>query len=106
MNKRSREDLEKIKDFDGIITVLKTIHDPEVGLDIWNLELIYDIKIKDKSVVLFMTFTSPLCPYGPELVDRVKNAVESLGFTSVDVEVVLEPVWQPSEYVKELLGIA
>ncbi len=104
--KRSREDMEKVQDLSKAIETLKTIHDPEVGLDIWNLELIYDLQMKNNMIQVFMTFTSPLCPYGPELVDTVKEKLLAAGFKHVDVEIVIDPPWVPSEYVKELLGLA
>ena len=90
-----------------VIEVLKTVNDPEIGLDIYTLGLIYYITInEDNSVIIKMTFTSPMCPYGPALLADVKNKVTSVdGVKSVDIELVFEPVWKPSKEVKLMLGI-
>ena len=61
-----------------VVEVLKTCLDPEIGIDIWTLELIYDIKLDRKKVHVKMTFTSPMCPYGPVLVEEVKRKVGEL----------------------------
>ena len=90
-----------------IIEVLKKVNDPELHIDVWNLELIYNIEIKENIVDIKMTFTSPMCPYGPFLVDQIKSKIkEDLNWVKeVKVEVVFTPVWQPSDKVKEILGI-
>lgn len=90
-----------------IVDVLKTIEDPEIFLDIWFLGLIYNIDIADDGVVsIEMTFTSPMCPAGPQLVDQVKTGIEKLeGVKSVDVRIVFTPPWEPSEEVKGMLGM-
>ena len=89
-----------------IIEALKNCIDPEIRLDIYTLGLIYDIKIKNDKVLIIMTLTSPMCPYGPMLIDDVKlrtGAVE--GVKEVNVDLTFEPVWQPSEEVKLMLGV-
>ncbi|MEK6937384.1 MAG: iron-sulfur cluster assembly protein [Nanoarchaeota archaeon] len=90
-----------------IIEVMKKINDPELHIDIWTLKLIYNIEIKESLVDIRMTFTSPMCPYGPFLVDQIKNKIkESLNWVKeVKVEVVFEPLWQPTDEIKEILGI-
>ncbi|MBS3117954.1 metal-sulfur cluster assembly factor [Candidatus Woesearchaeota archaeon] len=89
-----------------VVEVLKTCLDPEIGIDIWTLELIYDIKLDGKKVHVKMTFTSPMCPYGPVLVEEVKRKVGELdGVENVDVEVVFDPPWEPSDELKATLGI-
>ena len=90
-----------------IIEVLKTIEDPEIFLDIWFLGLIYRIEIKDQGLVeIDMTFTTPLCPFGPELVGQVQEKVEAIeGVDIVDLKVVLDPPWEPNDEVKALLGL-
>lgn len=90
-----------------IIEVLKTIEDPEIFLDVWFLGLIYRLDIKeDNNVEIDMTFTTPLCPVGPELVDNVMKGVKSVeGVKEVKVNVVFNPPWQPSDEVKGLLGL-
>ena len=92
---------------DKIIEALKTVEDPELFLDIWFLGLVYNIDIKEGgNVTIEMTFTSPMCPAGPLLVDRVKNAVSAVaGIKEVEVKIVFTPPWQPSDEVKALLGL-
>ncbi len=88
------------------VSVLKKIMDPEIGLDIYNLELIYGIIIKpDNSVLIKMTLTSPTCPFGPAIIKEVKEKLQKKGFRNPMVDVVFEPSWKPSDKVKMLLGL-
>lgn len=90
---------------------LVDVKDPEIGLGVVDLGLIYDIDIKnDGEVNILMTLTTPACPYGPELVDAVKLTVMQMeGVKKAEVEVVWEPPWDPeemaSDYAKDVLGI-
>ncbi len=90
---------------------LLPIKDPEIGLSVIDLGLIYNIDPDPEGgVKITMTLTTPACPYGPELVDAVRLTVSKLkGVKSVDVEVVWEPQWNPqemaSDYAKDVLGI-
>ena len=88
-----------------VIEALKKVEDPELMIDVWTLGLIYDIKVETDCVKIKMTFTSPMCPYGPMLVDDMKRKLADIGVRQADVEVVFSPPWQPSEQVKEMLGI-
>ena len=92
---------------ESIVEVLKKVNDPELHIDVWSLELIYNIEIKEEIVEIKMTFTSPMCPYGPFLVDQIRSKIkEDLKWVKeVKIEVVFQPVWQPSDKVKEILGI-
>ena len=82
---------------DDIIAVLKTIYDPEIPVNIWDLVLIYDIKIGIKEIVITMTFTSPTCPMMEEILAQVKNAVISVANGApVRVELVWDPPWNLS----------
>ena len=92
---------------DQIIEVLKKIEDPELFLDIWFLGLIYNIDIQVAGVIkITMTFTSPMCPAGPSLIDQIKTKIAELPDVSkVDVEVVFSPQWTPSDEVKAMLGM-
>ena len=88
------------------VSALKKILDPELGLDIYNLELIYGIDVKrDNSILIKMTFTSPTCPYGPMLMNQVKEGLKKKGFKKPEIDIVFEPVWIPSKKVKMLLGL-
>jgi len=82
---------------DDIIDVLKTVYDPEIPVNIWDLGLVYDIRIDDKEVVITMTFTSPTCPLMEEILLQVKNAVTRIvNGTPVRVELVWDPPWNIS----------
>jgi FeS assembly SUF system protein len=82
----------------GIVEALKTVFDPEIPVDIYELGLIYDIDLQeDGAVKVKMTLTAPGCPVAGSLPIEVKNKVESVpGVTSADVELVWDPAWNPS----------
>lgn len=89
-----------------IIEEIKKIIDPELGIDIWTLGLIYDIKVIDEdNAHILMTFTSPMCPAGGILISKVQEYVKDLGFKKVDVEVTFDPAWTPSPELREMLGM-
>jgi len=94
-----------------VLGVLRTIYDPEIPVNIYDLGLIYDIDVHpDTSVVkIKMTLTAPGCGMGPVLAGDVKSKVESLpGVGNADVEVVFDPVWDRSmmsEAAKLQLGM-
>lgn len=86
--------------------VLKGVVDPEIGIDILTLELIYDIKVNEGKIFIKMTLTTPMCPYGPMLIEEVKAKTSQIdGVKEVDVEVTFDPPWQPSEQLRATLGI-
>lgn len=94
-----------------IFEALKPVQDPEIGIGIVDLGLIYDAIIDDNGVVeVKMTLTTPACPYGPMLLSAAESAVEVLeGVTNVKVSLVWDPVWDPKEMctdlAKDQLGI-
>ncbi len=94
-----------------IMAKLEPIEDPEIRVGLVDLGLIYDVVILDDRIVnVFMTLTTPGCPYGPQLIAQVKEVVLGMeGVEKADVEVVWEPPWDPtemaSEYAKDVLGI-
>ncbi|HLC85744.1 MAG TPA: metal-sulfur cluster assembly factor [Candidatus Nanoarchaeia archaeon] len=89
-----------------VVETLKKINDPEIQLDVYTLGLIYNIEIVEDKVNLRMTFTSPMCPYGPWLMQDIKTKVGTIeGVKEVNIELVFEPVWQPSQEVKIMLGM-
>ena len=83
---------------EAIVEALKTVYDPEIPIDIYELGLIYDINISDEGKVdINMTLTAPNCPIADEVVMQVYNAVMTVaGVTNVDVKLVFEPEWSPS----------
>lgn len=86
-----------------IVAALKTVYDPEIPADIYELGLIYKVDIKpDRSVAVEMTLTTPNCPAAGELPGAVENAVASVpGVGPVDVRVVWEPKWTPERMSDE-----
>jgi FeS assembly SUF system protein len=88
---------------DGIIAGLKTVYDPEIPADIYELGLIYKIDIgDDRTVKIDMSLTSPNCPSAQELPVMVENAVSSVpGVKETKVEVVWDPPWDPSRMSDE-----
>jgi metal-sulfur cluster biosynthetic enzyme len=75
---------------------LRQVLDPEAGLNIVDLGLIYGIEARDGVVTITMTFTSPGCPAGQMLADAARQSVEALpGVRSVVVEITFEPAWTP-----------
>ena len=86
-----------------IIAGLKTVFDPEIPADIYELGLIYKVDLKDdRSVDVLMTLTTPNCPAAGELPTMVENAVASVpGVGVVDVKVVWEPAWTPERMSDE-----
>ncbi len=82
-------------DEDAIITMLKTVYDPEIPVDIYELGLIYAVEIADDGKVkVEMTLTTPSCPSAQELPGQVEEAVRMVpGVTDVAVEVVWDPPW-------------
>ncbi|HJX26896.1 MAG TPA: SUF system Fe-S cluster assembly protein [Thermoanaerobaculia bacterium] len=81
-----------------IVEALKTVYDPEIPVNIYELGLIYDIELQDEGAVhVKMTLTSPACPVAGSLPGEVKKKIEEVsGVTSADVELVWDPVWNPS----------
>ncbi len=89
-----------------VIEALKQVEDPEIGVDIYTLGLIYNIDEDKGNISIRMTFTSPMCPYGPALVESVKQKIGKIkGVKKVDVEVVFNPPWKPTEELRAMLGV-
>jgi FeS assembly SUF system protein len=88
---------------DEIVAGLKTVYDPEIPADIYELGLIYKIDISDnRAVTIDMTLTTPNCPAAQELPIMVENAVLSVpGVGEAKVNIVWEPPWDPSRMSDE-----
>jgi FeS assembly SUF system protein len=88
---------------DDVIAALKTVYDPEIPSDIYELGLIYKIDIADdRAVTIDMTLTTPNCPSAQELPTMVENAVASVsGVGEVKVNIVWDPPWDPSRMSDE-----
>lgn len=94
---------------DKIVAILKTIYDPEIPVDIYELGLIYEVQIsKEGRVDIDMTLTSPNCPVAETLPKDVKEKVESIeGVTEAEIHIVFDPPWDKdmmSEEAKLELG--
>lgn len=82
---------------EDIIGALKTVFDPEIPVNIWDMGLVYDIDIAKDSVNIKMTFTSPTCPMMEDILTQVKSAVaQVVAPAAVNVELVWEPAWDLS----------
>ncbi len=88
---------------DDIVAGLKSVYDPEIPVDIYELGLIYKVDIADdRAVTVDMTLTSPNCPAAVELPGMVENAVSSVqGVGPVKVNVVFDPPWDQSRMSEE-----
>ena len=86
-----------------IIAALKTVYDPEIPADIYELGLIYKVDIEDdRTVKVQMTLTAPGCPVAGEMPGWVQNAVATVeGVMDVDVEMVFDPPWTPDRMSEE-----
>jgi len=89
---------EKTKLEERIVDVLKTVYDPEIPVNIYDLGMIYKIDVQeDASVNLDMTFTAPNCPAADFILEDVRTKVESVdGITAANVNLVFEPAWDQS----------
>ena len=93
-----------------VISVLKTIYDPEIPIDIWTLHLIYGVDVDEEgNVKIVMTVTAPNCPVAEVLPAEVKKRVQAvMGVKNVDVELTFDPVWSIdmlSDEAKAELGL-
>jgi FeS assembly SUF system protein len=88
---------------DQLIAKLKTVYDPEIPVDIYELGLIYRVDVSDdRDVMVEMTLTAPGCPVAGEMPGWVKDAIESIAeVKSCTVELVFDPAWDPSKMSDE-----
>jgi FeS assembly SUF system protein len=88
---------------DDIVAALKTVYDPEIPADIYELGLVYKVDIEDdRRVKIDMTLTAPGCPVAGEMPGWVQNAVAAVeGVQDVDVNMVFDPPWSPDRMSEE-----
>lgn len=88
---------------EDIVAALKTVYDPEIPVDIYELGLIYDITVGEEAKIdIKMTLTAPNCPIADEVVMQVYNAVMAVkGVGNVNVDLVFEPQWTPDRMSDE-----
>jgi len=86
-----------------VIAALRTVHDPEIPVNIYDLGLIYRIELKPRgSVEIDMTLTAPGCPVAGDILNWVQNAVSSIdGIEKVKVNLVFDPPWDQSKMSEE-----
>ena len=86
-----------------LVIALKTVFDPEIPVDIYELGLIYKVDVGDnKDVTVDMTLTAPGCPVAGEMPEMVKSAIETVeGLGTVTVNMVFEPPWTPERMSEE-----
>ena len=81
-------------DADAVKKVLRQVKDPEVGLNIMDLGLVYDVEVEEGAVRVQMTLTSPGCPAGGQILGDADSVIRALdGVEEVDIELVWEPFW-------------
>ena len=87
-----------------IIETLKTVFDPEMPINIWDLGLVYGVNFNNGLAEIIMTFTSPNCPFADSILREIKNKVlEVESVKEVKVEIVWEPVWSRDSLDDEML---
>ena len=101
--------MEKFKIEEKIVAMLKTVYDPEIPVNVYDLGLIYKIGVSDNGeAVLDMTLTAPNCPAADFIMEDIRQKVESVeGVTSATINLVFEPEWDKdmmSEEAKLELG--
>lgn len=94
---------EKLKIEERIVEALKTVYDPEIPVNIYDLGLIYKIDLHNDGVLdLDMTFTAPACPAADFILEDVRSKMEAIeGVTTVNIEMVFDPAWDQSMMSEE-----
>lgn len=103
---RAEEEKERIMKIErDIIMALRQVYDPEIPVNVYDLGLIYEIKVdEDHNVYIQMTLTAPNCPMADYVVDQIKTAIEDVpGVVSARIDLVFEPVWDKSRMSEEAL---
>ena len=103
---RAEEEKELIMKIErDIIMALRQVYDPEIPVNVYDLGLIYEIKVNEEhEVYIQMTLTAPNCPMADYVMEQVRTAVEDVpGVVSVKIDLVFEPVWDRSRMSEEAL---
>lgn len=88
-----------------IIEALKTVKDPELGIDIVTLGLVYDVYFNEDGITVLMTMTTPFCPFADDIIADVEKRVRSLKAGEAKVEITFDPPWEPPKELREKLGL-
>ncbi|WOX79224.1 iron-sulfur cluster assembly protein [Candidatus Shikimatogenerans bostrichidophilus] len=86
-----------------IISILKHIYDPEINVNIYDIGLIYNIKVKKNNVIILMTFTSPNCPLSNKIIKNIKNKIKKKikKINKVYIKITFEPPWNKNMISKK-----
>ena len=86
----------------NVIAALKQCYDPEIPVNVYDLGLIYDITIKEKTVKIVMTLTSPFCPVTDYMIEDIKNKIKELSSAdAIDLQITFDPPWNKSRMTEE-----
>lgn len=88
-----------------VLEKLKDVKDPELGIDIVTLGLIYDVKFDEDGIEVLMTMTTPFCPFADDIIADVEKKVLSLKSGEAKVEITFDPPWEPPKELREKLGL-
>jgi metal-sulfur cluster biosynthetic enzyme len=85
-------------DQEDLLTALRTVKDPELGVNVIDLGLIYSVQVQEDQVEVEMTLTTPACPAGPEMLRNAVSALEQVpGVAKANVRLVMSPPWSPDK---------
>ncbi len=84
-----------------IVEALKTVFDPEIPVNVWDLGLIYDLNLSGDNVAISMTLTAPGCPVGPMIAAEIEEKLTALGAKTVKVSFVWSPPWTAEKVTPE-----
>jgi FeS assembly SUF system protein len=86
-----------------VVEVLREVYDPELHYNIYDLGLVYDIRIDDAgNVKILMTLTTPMCPIGPMVTEQIQEMLDLMpGVKDVEVEFTFDPPWSPAKMSDE-----
>jgi len=95
---------------DNVIEILKTVFDPEIPVNIWDLGIVYNVEITENNdIIITMTMTAPNCPIPEMILDDVKASLSNLeGVNDIKINLTFDPPWSPnmmSEEAKLQLGL-
>ncbi len=88
-----------------VIETLQTIKDPEINLDVWTMGLIYNLEVTGDTVAILMTYTTPFCPWGPELNQAITDGLKAAGASEIKIEVTFDPPYKMPEELRVMMGV-
>jgi metal-sulfur cluster biosynthetic enzyme len=88
---------------EDVLRALSEVYDPDLGIDVVSLGLVYEVKVVDEKVFVLFTLTFPGCPYADYLVQEINDAVSNLeNVKEVDVKLTFNPPWSPDKIDKDI----